>query len=326
MQWVRPFRALLPFDRHLNYAIIVKDQTRIIINPTAGAGSTARLWPQIQTHLERAGLSFEFRFTERTGHATELAKEAAESGFGCVVAVGGDGTIQEVANGLLQAPNPKNIVLGIICTGTGSDLSRSVGISRKIEESCLSLTQRRVRTIDMGLVSYYGDGKKQQRYFINSAGIGFDAAVVAATEKLPKYIGGTIPYVIGLVRSFLFYRNKCVTLTVNGESPRPLQALSVVVANGQYFGGGMRVAPEAVMDDGLFDIVIMGDFGKIELLREFPKVYKGNHLTLPKIHLTRGTLVTIESSDQFLLQADGEVLGTGPVSFELIPQALNLIV
>jgi diacylglycerol kinase (ATP) len=309
----------------------MKERAKIIVNPAAGAGSTSRAWPSIQARLEQSGLAFDFSLTQRKDHATELAKAAVESGYGFVVAVGGDGTIQEVVNGILQTPVSKqtastDTILGIICTGTGSDLSRSVGISRKIEESCHTLVRRQIRRIDVGFVTYHKNGKETGRYFVNSAGIGFDAAVVEATEKLPKYIGGTIPYLLGLIRSFLFYKNKWVSITVDGKPGEPRRVMSVVVANGRYFGGGMHVAPVAKMDDGLFDIVTIGDFGKVELLRVFPRVYKGSHLTYPKISLTRGTVVTIESPDQYPLQADGEVLGNGPVSFQLIPDAISLIV
>jgi diacylglycerol kinase family enzyme len=186
--------------------------------------------------------------------------------------------------------------------------------------------RRQTHRIDVGFATYYKNGKEEGRYFVNSAGIGFDAAVVEATEKMPKFIGGTIPYLVGLVRSFLFYKNKRVSIIIDNKPAETRRALSVVVANGQYFGGGMQVAPVAKMDDGLFDIVTIGDFGKLELLRVFPRVYKGSHLTYPKISLTRGTVVAIESPDHYLLQADGELLGHGPVSFQLIPDAINLVV
>jgi diacylglycerol kinase (ATP) len=299
--------------------------TKVIVNPAAGAHSTYRKWPEICRLLQSCGLSFDYDFTDGKGHAIEIARNAAGNGYRFLVAVGGDGTIHEVANGILETENGSETTLGIICTGTGSDLSRSIGISREASLSCLSLKAFHQRKIDVGRVTYERDGQAHSRYFVNSAGIGFDAAVVDATERLPKYGGGTLPYLVGLARSFLHYRNKTVVLTVNGQKMHPQRVLSIVVANGAYFGGGMRVAPEAKTDDGLFDVVTVGDFGKLELLRVFPRVYKGTHLSYPKIDLIKGTVVTVTSAESFLLHADGELLGNGPVSFELLPRALNLV-
>jgi diacylglycerol kinase (ATP) len=304
----------------------MKGNTKIIVNPAAGAKSTHRKWPEIKKLLQNSGLVFDFDFTDGKGHAIEIARQAAGDGYRFLVAVGGDGTIHEVANGILETDNNAETALGVICTGTGSDLSRSVGIPRDLAGACEVLRTANKRRIDVGRVTYERDGRTLSRYFVNSAGIGFDAAVVDATERLPKYGGGTLPYLLGLARSFLRYRNKTVTITMDDQQSRRERVLSVVVANGQYFGGGMRVAPEAKTDDGLFDVVTIGDFGKLEIVRVFPRVYKGSHLTYPKIGLTRGKTVTISSAEPFLLHADGELLGNGPVRFELLPAALTLVV
>jgi diacylglycerol kinase (ATP) len=305
----------------------MKLHAKVIVNPAAGANTTHRKWPGIQSLLKKAGLSFDYQFTEGKGHAIELAKAAAGNGYRYLVAVGGDGTIHEVANGILQTANAGETTLGVISTGTGSDLSRSVGISRDYNQACSSLANPGAGlSIDVGLVEYRKKGNLCQRFFVNSAGIGFDATVVAATEQLPKFFGGTIPYLTGLARSFIGYRNKPVTFRIGERAAEKARVLSMVVANGRYFGGGMHIAPEAKLDDGLFDIVIVGNFGKIELLRVFPRVYKGTHLTYPKIRLEKDRQITIESSKKFLLHADGELLGEGPVSFQLFPRALNMVV
>lgn len=231
-----------------------------------------------------------------------------------------------MANGILQAAGPEKTSLGIVCTGTGSDLSRSVGISRDYRRASFSLIHGKPRRIDAGLVEYRKDGALCERYFLNSAGIGFDATVVEATEKMPKFFGGTIPYLFGLVRTLLAYRNKKVTFRVGTDPVEGAKVLGMVVANGCYFGGGMRVAPEAVVDDGMFDIIVIGNFGKLELMRIFPRVYKGTHLGYPKVRLQRDRGISIESSQHFLLQADGELLGEGPVRFSIVPQALDLMI
>jgi diacylglycerol kinase (ATP) len=303
----------------------MKLHAKVIVNPAAGANSTRRKWPGIADLLKGGGLSFDYEFTQAKGHAIEIAREAAGDGYRYLVAVGGDGTVHEVANGIMATANADKTALGIVCTGTGSDLSRSVGISRDFARVCSSFTTPRTRKIDIGLVRYRSEGRARERYFINSAGIGFDATVVAATEKLPKYFGGTVPYLVGLIRSFVGYRNKTATFRIGNRPPEKARILSMVVANGGFFGGGMHIAPEARLDDELFDVVIIGDFGKLELLKVFPRVYKGSHLTYPKIRLVRDTRVSIESNETFLLHADGELLGQGPVDFSLLPHALNLM-
>jgi len=304
----------------------MKERATVIVNPAAGANRTHRRWPGIKHLIERTGLSFDSRFTEGRGHAIELARTAVNDGCRYLVAVGGDGTIHEVANGLLQAPVSERIALGIVSTGTGSDFSRSVGTSRDYGQACSALISTERRAIDVGLLEYHHEGRSFRRYFLNAAGIGFDAAVVEATERMPKYFGGTIPYLVGLARSMLSYRNKTVDFEIGGGAPERAKVLGMVMANGGYFGGGMFIAPEARLDDGLLDVVIVGDFGKLELAKVFPRVYKGTHLEYPKVRLERGSWIRVESPQRFLVHADGELLGEGPVSLSILPQGIQLVV
>lgn len=298
---------------------------KVIVNPVAGAFSTRRKWPSIRRLLRHVGLSFDYQYTEGIGHAIELAKAAAGEGYRYVVAVGGDGTVNEVANGLLHAAGQNDTALGVISTGTGSDFARSVGISRHYVSACSSLTGSRRSLIDVGVVEYHSQGRTWQRFFVNGAGVGFDAATVAATERLPKYLGGTIPYLAGLLRTLFGYRNKPMIMRL-GNRIESGRNLSVVVANGGYFGGGMHVAPEASLNDSLLDVVVIGDIGKFELLKALPMVYKGTHLTHPKVSLEKAARITIESSEPVLVQADGELLGEGPASFWLMSAALNVLI
>jgi len=297
---------------------------KVIVNPVAGAGSTHRKWPGISRLLRHVGLSFDHEFTEDRGHAIELAKTAADNGYRYLVAVGGDGTVNEVANGILRSTGASDTILGTVSTGTGSDFARSVGIPRDYTSACSLLTSRRRLLIDVGVVEYWKNGQSLQRFFVNAAGIGFDAAVVKTTERLPKYFGGTVPYLAGMLRSLFGYRNKSVVLRI-GDKVEATRILNVVVANGSYFGGGMHVAPEAKLDDSLLDVVVIGDIGKFELLKALPMVYKGTHLTHPKVRLEKTTHITIETSEPVLVHADGELLGEGPASFWLMPAALSLV-
>jgi len=300
-------------------------EARIIVNPVAGASTTYRKWPKIKSLLRHIGLPFEFQYTEGIGHAIELAREATSSGCQFLVAVGGDGTVHEVANGILLSKEINKATIGIISTGTGGDFVRSAGIDRDYIKACSSLKGVRRRLIDVGVVEYSKDGQRKQRFFVNSSGVGFDAAVAEMSNRLPKFLGGTIPYIMGLLKSLVGYQNKMVTINIDDkiESKR---ILSVVVANGCYFGGGMRVAPLADIDDGLLDVIAVGDMGKLELLKAFPTIYKGTHIHHPKVETSKATRIEIESTEKFLVHADGEFLGEGPASFGLIPSALSVAI
>jgi diacylglycerol kinase (ATP) len=298
---------------------------KVIVNPAAGAFSTRRKWPIISRLLNRIGLPFDFEYTEGVGHAIELARLAASDGYRYLVAVGGDGTVNEVANGILHSTNAATTALGIVSTGTGSDFIRSVGISRNYATACSALTSSKRLSIDVGVVEYQSKGQTLQRFFVNAAGIGFDAAVVKETERLPKYFGGTIPYVTGMLRTLVSYKNKPVVVRV-GDEVEELRVLNVAVANGGYMGGGMHIAPQAELGDSLLDVVVIGDMGKLELLKEFPTVYKGTHINHPKVSMKRGSNISIESSEPVLVYADGELLGECPASFRVVPGALSLVV
>jgi YegS/Rv2252/BmrU family lipid kinase len=302
-----------------------KLNAKIIVNPAAGANTTYRRWPHIQSLLRNSGLSFDFEYTEGAGHAFALAREAASDGYGLLVAVGGDGTINEVANGVLTAVNTEFTTMGIVSTGTGNDFIRSLGIPKDYVGACQRLVGPHRLMIDAGVVEYEKDGQRQQRYFVNSAGVGFDAEVNEAVEHLPKRIGHTIPFVMGLLKTLPAYRNKDISLVIDGrrESRR---VLSVIVSNGAYFGGGMKIAPDADISDRQLDVLTIGDVGKLELLKVFPRVYKGTHITHPKVRVEKASEVTVESGMRILVQADGELLGEGPATFRVLPAALNLAV
>jgi len=190
---------------------------KVIVNPVAGANATRRRWPRISRLLKKVGLSFDYQYTEGVGHAIEIAREAVGNGYRYLVAVGGDGTANEVANGIIDTAGDGTIALGVVSTGTGSDFARSLGIPRHYVDACSSLANCSTALIDVGVVDCHRNGQPLRRFFINSAGIGFDAAAVQTTERLPKYFGGTIPYLIGLLRTLAGYRNQSVVLTVGDE-------------------------------------------------------------------------------------------------------------
>ena len=299
---------------------------KIIVNPVAGAGRTRREWPRIMGLFKGKGLRFEYSLTEAPGHAIELASDAARNGYDMVVSVGGDGTINEVVNGLYASGNLQKNTLGIISTGTGSDYIRTVGVPRRCEEACERLLEPKKRNVDLGVVEYTKDGKAHQRLFVNFAGFGFDAEIVRRTTQQFKALGGLPSYLMGLLTTLATYRNKDISMKIDGELIEK-RVCAVIMNNGKYGGGGMKAAPDADLADGLLDVLIIGDMSKPDLLASLPRIYRGTHLTHRKVALRKTREVEVSCrSGRMQLQADGELLGEVPARFRVLPSALNIIV
>jgi len=301
------------------------EYARLIVNPAAGAGRSARRWPRVRALLKSLGLRFEHRMTEAPGHAVELAHEAVGAGCEYVVAVGGDGTVNEVVNGLHRAAALPTTVLGVIGTGTGGDYLRSLDAPRLFPDACRRLLEPEPRRVDLGMVAYGGDGDRVERCFVNFSGIGFDAEVVRATKHHFKRMGGLPSYLLGLLTTFAVYRNRQVSLKLDGEM-ETRKICTVVAGIGRYGGGGMMTTPDAALDDGLFDVLIIDDIGKLELLRALPTIYRGAHLSHPKVTVKRARRVEIIAETATALQADGELLGEAPATFRVLPGALRIAV
>jgi YegS/Rv2252/BmrU family lipid kinase len=276
--------------------------------------------------FQRQGLRFEHELTEAPGHAIELARAAAKNGYDMVVSVGGDGTINEIVNGLYASGNIKDATLGIVSTGTGSDYIRTIGIPRRYEEACQCLLKPRKLTVDLGVVEYSSNGQKAERLFVNFAGMGFDAEIVRRTTQQFKALGSLPAYLMGLLTTLVSYRNRDISLTVDGETVAQ-RVCTVVMNNGRYGGGGMFTAPDASINDGYFDVLIVGDMSKPDLLWSLPRIYKGTHLTHPKVTMKKAKEIEIQSfGGRMQLQADGELLGQVPARFRILPSALNVII
>ncbi len=298
---------------------------RVIVNPAAGAGRAAKKWPQISNWLNKIGLSFEHELTESPGHATELARSAVEKGYELVVSVGGDGTINEIVNGLYKSGGIKDVMLGIISTGTGSDYIRSLGLPCHFKEACQRLMNPRKLVVDVGVAEYASNEQKIKRLFVNFAGLGFDAEVVKATTRRFKALGGKPSYLAGLLTTFLLYHSRQVSLRVDGKT-EDRKVCTILVSNGKYGGGSMLVAPHADPTDGFLDVLIIDELSKPDLFRSLPRIYRGTHLTHPKVTLKKVRDVYIQAVQQTSLQADGELLGEAPVHFQVLPATLNLVI
>ncbi|MBC7258072.1 MAG: diacylglycerol kinase family lipid kinase [Chloroflexi bacterium] len=303
-----------------------KPKAFVIVNPVAANGRVAVRWPDVRAHLTRLGLDFDFRLTERPLHATEIAREAAQAGYSPIVAYGGDGTLMEVVNGLLGEPGqPSEVPLGIIPGGTGSDFVRTLGIPHDYREACARLMSGTERLVDVGHTTFRAfDGSERRMYFANVAGLGFDGEVVERVQRSSKALGGTLTYLMNLLLTLVYYKNKHVALRFDGQS-QDRRMNSVLVCNGRYFGGAMYIAPPAELQDGEFELVILGDFSKPELVVNVPRVYKGTHLTHPKVQIHKACEVHVEAKERMLVQADGELVGQAPASFRIVPRVLRVI-
>jgi len=302
---------------------------KVIVNPAAGGHSTYREWPSISKHLIGKGLLFDYVYTEGIGHAIELAREAANIDYRYIIAVGGDGTVNEVANGILNSTGSHNVILGIVTSGTTCSFARSLGIPLDTFTSCSSLIGQNKLSIDVGIVEYVSKGQRLRRFFVNEADVGFGATVVEASKQITNYFGRNInylPHVVGGFAALISYKNKRVTLRVEDETEDVYNCAMLVIANGAHFGGGMQIAPDARPDDGLLDLVIFGDMGKSELLKIWPMTYKGLHVSHQKVRMLKVRKVDIQCDENILVEADGELLGEGPVSFSIIPSALRILV
>jgi diacylglycerol kinase (ATP) len=288
---------------------------KVIVNPVAGGGSIRRHWPRVCCELNDAGLSFDYEFTKSPGHAIEIAKRAIRDQYQYLIAVGGDGTVNEVANGILTSAHPDDTTLGIISAGTACGFSRSLGSNKRI-------------LVDVCEVEYQNHGKHLHRFFLNEASIGLGAAIVDAWKLLPNCFGHSVNLKLRATTSYsalLTHRNRMVKLRVD-DKDEDIRACYLVVANGQYFADGMQIAPHARPNDGLMNLVTIGDVTKSELLKIVPTVYGGRHIGHPKITERSARTIGVECDNQLLVEADGEILGQCPSTFKIMPLALSVMV
>ncbi len=301
---------------------------KVIVNPVAGGNSVSKQWPQINKQLCNVGLSFDYEFTSGTGHATELARQATEMGYRCLVVVGGDGTVNEVANGILCSGRAGSTILGIVSAGTACNFARSLGIAQNYVGACSLLMGKGRAVIDVGVVKCQSNGRPIQRYFVNTADVGLGSEIVDTWQHLPNHLGRSINYRLRTVQGlsyFFKHRNTFIKLH-EGDKVETIFSCDIIIANGQYFGNGMKIAPHAKLNDGLLDVVIVRDVGRFALLKMWPTLYSGSHIRNPKIKEVKTTDITIESEDELFVEADGLILGETPASFWVIPSALTVVV
>ena len=280
-----------------------------ICNPIAGSGRSRRIGRRIQQILEEKGLPCHMEETQYPGHATQLAKQAREAGAQTVLAIGGDGTAYEVAQGLLGA----SCALGIIPAGTGNDFIKSIGVPADPLQALDHILSHPAQLTDVGELN--------GRMFLNEIGTGFDVTVLDYAQRAKKYCRGLLPYLYGVIQTLFRFRPFSVTYTVDGESQVTQDAFVVAAANGGMIGGGIPIAPQAKIDDGLLDVIVVGAIPRRVLLARLAGLMKGKILSFPETRYFRARSVTF-STPRMRLNVDGEIINEKAAQVRILPGAL----
>ncbi|MBN2574092.1 MAG: diacylglycerol kinase family lipid kinase [Deltaproteobacteria bacterium] len=298
----------------------------VIVNPRSGGGISEKRWASVVGALTDGLGVFDTRFTEAPGHARAIAHDEAQAGRTLVVAMGGDGTISEVADGLVAAGGTAE--MGIIPRGTGGDFRRTLGIEKEVSAAAARVRKSPARPVDVGCVSYVAHGgEKVSRHFINVASFGFSSVVAERANDSSKRLGGRASFLSAVVRSILSYDNAEVTVSVDGGEARRMTLLLAAVGNGRFFGGGMKICPEAKLDDGSFDLVAVGDLGRLEVLAKIHRIYSGDHLSMKEVRSVRCRSLRVAPAvpgERIPVEIDGETPGHLPANFEIRQGALRL--
>ncbi|MER9270202.1 diacylglycerol kinase family protein [Mesorhizobium sp. M0643] len=306
----------------------------VVLNPIAGGGRLKRHWPEVAASLKRHFGDFELRETQAEGDAERLALDLAAIGFELVIAAGGDGTASEVADGLLKAfrESGRTAELGLLPCGTGIDFARGLGLSNNVDLTLKRIAEAKPRKVDAGCISYVDDhGALASRHFINIASLGLSGATDRAVnaDKRKGKVSAKALFYWRTVWEFLRYRFQDVAITIDDGAPVEARMALVAVANGKFFGGGMMIAPDAELNDGESDIVILRAAGKLKLIWDIRLLYGGRHRNHPAITILRGKKVVVEplgdvQKNAALIDIDGESPGRIPATFEILPGALTL--
>lgn len=309
--------------------------TFVVVNPASANGKTGRRWIELAARLRGRIGDFESAMTEAPRQATALVRDALCNGANHIVSVGGDGTHNEAVNGFFdggRAINPE-AMLSLIPTGTGGDLRRTLDLPKDAVEAIDHVGERPV-TVDVGVLTCDdGRGNEVSNHFVNISSFGLSGRVVDTVNHTTKALGGKVSFMLGAARATAKWRNQRVRIVLDPDTPDE-KALEqriylTAIANARFFGGGMQIAPDAVMDDGLFDVVVMGDLSKATVMLKSGTIYKGTHLDLDKVehHLARAVRAeSIEGDPPMLIDMDGEQPGVLPATWRLMPTAMKVCV
>jgi YegS/Rv2252/BmrU family lipid kinase len=307
----------------------------VIVNPSSAGGSTGETWPRLASDLRSEFGAFQPAFTKVRGDATSLAADAARKGTKLIIACGGDGTISEVANGILSSG--QDAELGILPSGTGGDFRRSLEIPAQSGAAARILREGRTRRIDVGRISFVDhDGAEAMRYFVGVASCGMSTKVIERVKaggpdwlpaNTPKWLGGRISFGASLLQTAMRTGATRLLVQLDDSHERHLLVVNLCIANARYFGGGMKIAPEAKLTDGKFDVVGIGDLGAMKIFTSAPRIYFGSHLSMPEVSHACARKVSVRPAErgaQVELEVDGELPGRLPATFQIIPEALRV--
>ncbi len=300
----------------------------VVVNPNAGHGKGKKDWKQIAFLLGKYNIDFCHCFTERPFHAIELTRDALMQGYRHFIGVGGDGTMNEVINGIFDQDKipTEEVIVATITVGTGNDWGRMFEMPVDYEESIKIIANGKTTLHDAGVLWYQQDERREKRFFINIAGLGFDALVVKRTNRQKeKGKKGKAIYMWNLLMSLVVYRHIHTEVEIDGRKVAN-STFTISLGIGKYSGGGMMQTPHAVHDDGLFDITIIKRMRKGEVIRNLKRLYDGSIYDHPKIEWYRGEIIKINSDPVIHVEADGESLGHSPIEFRIIPKSINVII
>ncbi|HBH87995.1 MAG TPA: hypothetical protein DDY17_10415 [Syntrophaceae bacterium] len=299
-----------------------------VVNPRAGNCATEKEWPRIQVEARNRLGSFTTHLTTKPGDATRITRMCLGEGADLVVCVGGDGTLNEVVNGFMDEKGPikTDAVLGFVPNGTGCDFVKTAPIPIMIEQSLDTIQEGYIKSIDLGRLQYHDrEGRLHIRYFHNIASFGLGGEVVDRVNRNSKVFGPFISFIWSTLVSIFLYGKKKVRLKVDDMYDREVIVWNIAVANGQYHGGGMWVAPDAVIDDGLLQITVIGDLSLAEVFWNLPKLYNGKIKEVKNVFMLSGRMVEAHSEQYVQLDVDGEQPGLLPIVIDVMPAALRMI-
>ena len=308
----------------------------VIVNPASADGATDEDWPKIASDLRTHFGPFSVAFTEAIGDGRQLAAEAANQGAKLIIACGGDGTISEVANGIIDSN--KEAELGVLPSGTGGDFRRTLRMPTNAAAAARALRDGRTRLIDAGRVTFVNEeGERETRFFVNVASFGMSTAVLNRTASgeskkwIPGFaarkLGSKLSYAAATVQTTLSSSAIEVLVQIDDEPERRLRVAEFCVANARYYGGAMKIAPDARLDDGYFDVITIGEAGAFRILANAPRLYFGAHLSMDEVTHTLAKQVVARSAkkdERIAVELDGEVVGRLPVTFQIVPRALRV--
>lgn len=307
----------------------MKREFFFVVNPASAGGKTKKLWPQIKSLAEKERTDFGFYLTSHRMEASRITSRAIKEGYRKIIAVGGDGTLNEVLNGFWEGGRKisNDACLGYFPSGTGEDFSRTLGIEKlSVETQTERLLNAPGTFIDVGEVHFQkGDGSLAARKFINESSVGFGANVTELVNRSNKLFGGKVSFFAGVLRSLFFLKNHTVHIKADGKDFFKGKTLMTAVTNGKYCGGSMLISPKSMIDDGFFDVVAVREMNRKEILRDIGSIYSGNHLSNPKVMTARCKTLSVQSDEKVFLEMDGEPVGLVDAQFNIREKEIRLL-